>query len=83
MHDMDKSLVELHGMLKNAEPSIKKTVPVLMVRKDKGKSGKDEGKSNAKPKERVGPQTKGKATKTPKSKPLKDGSCFHCKGAGH
>ena len=76
MHDMDKSLVELHGMLKNAEPSIKKTVPVLMVRKDKGKS-------NAKPKERVGPQTKGKATKTPKSKPLKDGSCFHCKEAGH
>ena len=37
----------------------------------------------AKTKERVGPQTKGKATKTPKSKPLKDGSCFHCKEAGH
>ena len=55
MHGMDKSLVELHGMLKNAEPNIKKTVPVLMVRKDKGKSGKGKGKSNAKPKEKVGP----------------------------
>ncbi|KAH7665793.1 RNA-directed DNA polymerase protein [Dioscorea alata] len=81
MHDMDKSLVELHGMLKNAEPSIKKTVPVMMVQKNKGQSGK--GKAKAKKKEKVGTYTKGKVAKTPKSKPLKEGSCFHYKGAGH
>ncbi|KAH7670371.1 RNA-directed DNA polymerase protein [Dioscorea alata] len=55
----------------------------MMVQKNKGQSGKGKGKAKAKPKEKVGPYTKGKAAKTPKSKPLKEGSCFHCKGASH
>ncbi|XP_074305925.1 uncharacterized protein LOC141641151 [Silene latifolia] len=38
MHNLDKSLKELHGMLKTAEPSIKKapTSNVLMIKKGKG-----------------------------------------------
>ena len=31
MHHMEKSIVELHGMLKNVETNIQKTNPVLMV----------------------------------------------------
>ena len=33
MHRMDKTLTELHGMLKNADQNIKKTNPVLLVQK--------------------------------------------------
>ncbi|XP_074302883.1 uncharacterized protein LOC141637218 [Silene latifolia] len=52
MNNLDKSLKELHGMLKTAEPSIKKapTSNVLMIQKGKGfkKQGSDkEGKSKA------------------------------------
>ena len=53
---MEKTLTELHGMLKNAKQSIKKTTPVLVVQKAKGVKGK----SKAKSKNKVGPYTKGK-----------------------
>ena len=56
MHGMEKTLAELHGMLKNAEQSIKKTSPVLVVQKAKGAKGKSKPKS----KNKVGHYTKGK-----------------------
>ena len=33
MHGMDKSIAELHGMLKNSEQNIKKSTPVLLVQR--------------------------------------------------
>ena len=51
MHGMEKTLAELHGMLKNAKQSIKKATPVLVVQKSKGVKGKAKPKS----KNKVGP----------------------------
>ena len=80
MHNMDKSITKLLGMLKNAEKSIPKSNGVLMVQKGKGKHqgkaksktfGKDKGKSKPnffKPKPRV--------TK------VKEGVFFHCNVLG-
>ena len=84
---MERTLGELHGMLKNAEQSIKKTTPVLVVQKAKGVKGKSKPKS----KNKVGPYTKGKIAYTSKrervrphkSKAQKEGVCFHCNEAGH
>ena len=83
MHGMDKSIAELHGMLKNAEQNIKKANPVLMVQKGKGKGGMGKGKSKPKPKGKVGPKPKGNEPKAPKPKPQKEGNCFHCNKPGH
>ena len=88
MHGMEKTLDELHGMLKNAEQSIKKATPVLVVQKAKGAKGK----AKPKPKNKVGPYTKGKVAYTskgervrPPTKPKsqKEGVCFHCNEPGH
>ena len=87
MHGMEKTLAELHGMLKNAEQSIKKTSPVLKVQKAKGVKGKSKPKS----KNKVGPYTKGKVAciskgkkvRPPKPKAQKEGVCFHCNEADH
>ena len=58
MHNMDKSITELLGMLKNAEKSIPKSNDVLVVQKGKGKHqekaksktfGKGQGKIQAQP----------------------------------
>ena len=56
MHGMTKSVMELHGMLKNAEENIKKTSPVLMVQKGIKKKVKGKGKAKAKP---MGPNPMG------------------------
>ena len=69
MHGMDKSIAELHGMLKNAKQNIKKANPVLMVQKGKGKGGMGKGKSKPKPKGKFGPKPKGNEPKAPKPKP--------------
>ena len=65
MHNMDKSITELLGMLKNEAKSIPKTNDVLMVQKGKGKhqgkakpmyAGNNKGKSKPnffKPKPKV------------------------------
>ena len=65
MNEMDKSISELHTMLKTAEQNIKsKSSHVLMVQngkgfKKKGKSkGKGKGKSNAQPKPKPEPKDK-------------------------
>ena len=78
MNEMDKSISELHTMLKTAEQNIKsKHGHVLMVQNGKGFKGKGKdkgkGKSNAQPK----PKPK------PKAKAPKEGVCFFCNEPGH
>ena len=63
MNALEKSITELHGMLKDAEQNFKKTTPFPMVHKGKGGVGK------GKPKDKLRPKSKGKA---PKPKPQKE-----------
>ena len=78
---MEKSISELHSMLKTAEQNIKsKPGHVLMVKKGKSfkKKGNRKGngkfgRSNAQPK----PKT------APKAKAPKEGVCFFCNEPGH
>ena len=78
MHHIEKSIVELHGMLKNVETNIEKTNPVLMVQKGEGLKIKGKSKGN-KAKKGKG-QSKPKAKK---AKPLKEGVCFFYNEQGH
>ena len=80
MNEMDKSISELHTMLKIAEQDIKsKPSHVLMVqkgfkKKSKGKGkGKGNGKSNAQPKPKP----------EPKAKAPKEGVCLFSNEPGH
>ena len=80
MNEMEKSISELHTMLKIVEHNIKsKPGHVLMVQnrkgfKNKGKSkGKGKGKSNAQPKPKP----------EPNAKAPKEGVCFFCNEHGH
>ena len=61
MNEMDKSISELHTMLKTAKENIKsKPGHVLMVQNGKGfkGKGKGKGKSNAQPKPKPEPEAK-------------------------
>ena len=78
MHHMEKSIAELHGMLKNVETNIQKTNPVLMVHKGEGMKRKRKAKGNK--------AKKGKAYSKPKAKkpkPPKEGICFFCNEQDH
>ena len=81
MHNMDKSITELLGMLKNAEKSIHKANDVLVLQKGKGKhQGKAKTKTFGKGKEKSKPnffKPKPKVTK------VKEVVCFHCNEPGH
>ena len=70
MHHMDKSIAELHGMLKNVETNIQKTNPMLMVQKWEGMKRKGKGKGN-KAKKQSKPNAK-------KPKRHKEGVFFFC-----
>ena len=82
MNNLTRTLTELHGMLKTAEPNIKKGAPnVLLVQGTKAfkKRGKDKGKGKMNPivnRDSSGPSSK------PKPGP-NDGKCHYCKEAGH
>ena len=78
MHSMDKSVSELHGMLKTAEKNIKSNIKdVLMVHKGKGmkRVGKGKGKAS---KGFQKPKPKSKAEPKPK-----EGICFFYNELGH
>ena len=91
MHNMEKTLSELHGMLKIAEQNIKTTSNVLMVQKGKGKDTKRKWvqrvrpRITKKPKPNPNPDTKGEKPKTkqPKAKEPKEGQCFFCNEPSH
>ena len=55
------------------------TIKALLVRKGKDKG--EEGKG--KPKDKVGPWSKGKGPKAPRPNPQKEGMCFHYNNDGH
>nr|GEW90132.1 hypothetical protein [Tanacetum cinerariifolium] len=90
MHNMGKSIVELHAMLKLHEKGISKkakTPDVLAIwegkiqlgqKKPKGAKGKDKGKNNLTyaPKPKIPPPPK-------REHPTKDSACHHFKEVGH
>ena len=78
MHHMEKSIAELHGMLKNIETNIQKTNPVIMVYNGEGMKRKGKSKGNK--------AKKGKGQSKPKvkkPKPPKEVVCFFCNEQGH
>jgi hypothetical protein len=87
MNNMVKTMTELHGMLKTAEDSVKKSSShVMMVQKTtsfkkKAKSwGKGKGKGKAQ--DEIS-STKPKPKDKPKTGPVTDHECFHCHERGH
>ena len=68
MHNMEKTISELHEMLKTVEQNIKTTSNVLMVQKGKGKDTKrkwvTKGKAKDNKKPKPNPNTKKKKPKT-------------------
>lgn len=87
MNSWDKSLQELHGMLKTAESDIKKSFSSVLVvsqgsGKSKGKKAKKckasetRGKGKAQVKTSSPPATK-------KAKVASDVECYYCYGKGH
>ncbi|KAL6508327.1 hypothetical protein OROHE_021869 [Orobanche hederae] len=85
MHNMEKTITELHGMLKQTETNIKKAVPnVLMAQKkwNKNKGNKMAPKGNGKGKKQMLPKPKPKTFKKSSKQP-KEGACFHCNETGH
>ncbi|KAJ9561476.1 hypothetical protein OSB04_006636 [Centaurea solstitialis] len=93
MNNLEKTIMELHGMLKTAESNMAKSKPaarVLAIREGGIKKkkvapvkGKGKGKAiqpNPKPKTKG----QGKApSDIPQSKTPEDAVCFHCKEVGH
>ena len=81
MHSMEKTISELHGMLKTAEKNIKSnTKDVLMVNKGKGIKKVSKGKGKASKgfqKSKAKPKPKSKAE--PKSKPPRKEFAFSAK----
>jgi hypothetical protein len=92
MNNLEKSISELHSMLKTAEGNMpNKGSQVLMIRdgrvkkptnrpNDKGKGKgkwKGKGKKDATKSKQVAPKV------VPKDKVAKDHECFHCGGIGH
>ncbi|KAJ1275292.1 hypothetical protein BS78_05G125000 [Paspalum vaginatum] len=82
MNNLNKTLTELHGMLKTAEDSIKKTLThVMMVQRDsknRKRKGKDKGKG--KTEDRI---QKPKPDATPKAGPSPSNKCFLWGDSGH
>ncbi|CAH9112661.1 unnamed protein product [Cuscuta europaea] len=85
MHNLEKTLNELHGMLKTVEQNIvkKRKNDVLVVQKGKGfkrhgtKKGKGKGKTPVKN------WKNNKVKSEPKPNPQVEMLCFHCNEKGH
>ena len=80
MHNMEKTVSELHGMLKTAEQNIKNTKDVLMVNKGKGMKRKGKGKRKVKAAKDF---QKPKPKPQPKAKPPKEGVYHFYNKLGH
>src|ERR1044071_4061446 len=77
MNGMEKTLAELHQMLKTAEVNIPgKTASVLMIREGQIKKPKTKKKGYQ-------GKGKGKGKAVANKKPLKDAKCFHCDETRH
>jgi hypothetical protein len=89
MDGLDKTLSELHGMLKTAEESVKKNPNnVMMIQKGDKKrkhwtppNPKGKGKEKSSSSESSG--SKLKPTPKAKSSPTSEDECFHCHEKGH
>ncbi|WVZ90398.1 LOW QUALITY PROTEIN: hypothetical protein U9M48_036704 [Paspalum notatum var. saurae] len=75
MNGLDKTLTELHGMLKTAEDSIKKTSHHVMMVQRNSKKRKRKGKGKGKAKDRI---QKPKLDAKPKAGLSPSDKCFHC-----
>jgi hypothetical protein len=83
MNGMEKSMVELHGMIKIVEDSIKKKPnQVMMVQKEK-KKRKCWMPPKGKGKEKSDEPSSSKPKIKDKSGPSPDEECFHCHKNGH
>jgi hypothetical protein len=84
MNGMEKTVAELHGMLKTAEDSIKKNPNhMMMVQKEK-KKRKHWTPPKGKGKEKVSDEPLSFKAKTKaKSNPSPNEECFHCHKKGH
>ena len=82
MYGMNKTVSELHGMLKTAEKNIKTTKDVLMVKKRKGMKRMEKGKGKIKAYKGF-MKPKPKLKPAPQAKPPKGGICYFCNESGH
>jgi transposase InsO family protein len=80
MHGMEKSLEELHGLLKTAETDMKKGVPHVLAVQKKGKRFK---RTKNKRKDSGKRKTQVVTSRKPKPNGQADAECFYCKGKGH
>ncbi|OAY25027.2 hypothetical protein MANES_17G026099v8, partial [Manihot esculenta] len=80
MNNMEKSILELHEMLKTAEVNVKKR-PTEILNVNKGKPMKSKGKPKSKGGN--GPKGRGKPKLQAKAKVPKEEICFHCKEPMH
>ena len=84
MNGLEKSMTELHGMLKTAEQNLRKPIDALLVNKEKNfkKKGKGKAKGNGKGKGKgkiqVGNSNKGKSVAN-----ASESQCFYCNEIGH
>ncbi|GJW51219.1 zinc finger, CCHC-type containing protein [Tanacetum coccineum] len=94
MHNMEKTIGELHAMLIEYEKGLPKKVEtpqVMMIKcgkiqkaNKKSLKAKGKGKANGKGKDKHGYISKPKNPKpTAKEHPAKDDTCHHCKEVGH
>jgi len=92
MNSMEKSIMELHGMLKTAESNIAKAKPaaaaVLAIReggvkKKKANAFKGKGKGKGTPNSFSKPKGAASTSKIPQSQNTKEATCFHCGEKGH
>ncbi|KAK9689917.1 hypothetical protein RND81_09G090700 [Saponaria officinalis] len=85
MNGMEKSLTELHGMLKTAEKKIKTNSrdDVLMVSKGKGFKRSSKGKEKAKVQPTKGPQKPAGPKGGGKAKATDANTCLYCRDSGH
>ena len=66
MHYMEKSIAELHGMLKNVETNIQTKNPVFVVQKGEGMKRKGKGKGNKAKKGKDSPSLRPRSQSRPR-----------------